>query len=79
MATFHVKVLWPSGQPVKGSRVVAAFYGLLRGNTNEVYTNDNGVATFSNYDPGEADIIVDGTTRAKGVYISDGTTVTVTI
>jgi hypothetical protein len=78
MATFHVKVVWSSGQPVKGSRVVLAFYGLGRGNTETLYTGDDGYATF-NTDPGEADVIVDGSTRQSRVRVDGGKTVTVTI
>ncbi len=77
MATFYVKVLYGSGQPVKGSRVALGFYGLSRGVTGDVYTDDNGIARFSGYDPGEADVYVDGSTKANNVYFSDGKRVTV--
>ncbi|RMG42601.1 MAG: hypothetical protein D6732_00760 [Methanobacteriota archaeon] len=78
MATFYVKVSYSSGQPVKGSRVVLAFYGLSRANTSTEYTNSEGYAIFSGYDPGRADIIVDGSTRTTR-YLNDGDTVSITI
>ncbi len=77
MATFHVKVSYSNGQPVKGSRVVLAFYG-NRGNTRTEYTGSDGYATFSGYDPGKADVIVDGSTK-RTLYLNSGDTVSVRI
>lgn len=79
MASFKVKTVYESGEPAKGCRVVFAFYGLSRGNTKEKYTDSNGFAYFSNYDEGEADIIVDGTTRIRRASVNDGDTFTVTV
>jgi len=72
MATFKVRVLYSGGSPVNGSRVVLAFYGGSRGVTDAVYTDSSGYAVFSNQDPGEADVIVDGTTRITRAKMSDG-------
>ena len=77
MATFHVKVSYSNGQPAKGSRVVLAFYG-NRGNSRTEYTGSDGYATFSGYDPGEADVIVDGSVKETR-YLSGGETVSVRI
>jgi len=78
MATFRVKVSYSNGQPVKGSRVVLAFYGISRGNSSTEYTGSDGYATFSGYDPGRADVIVDGSTKTTR-YLNNGDVVTVTI
>ncbi len=77
MATFRVKVSYGNGQPTKGSRVVLAFYG-NRGNSSTEYTGSDGYATFSGYNPGQADVIVDGSTKETR-YLSDGNVVDVRI
>ncbi|MCX7683385.1 MAG: hypothetical protein N2508_15700 [Anaerolineae bacterium] len=79
MATFYVKTVYESGRPARGCRVAISFHGFWRGLTKEVWTNDDGIATFSDYDPGDADIIVDGTTRLRHVYVQDGSMFTVTV
>ncbi len=79
MATFHVKTVYASGRPAKGCRVAVAFYGFSRGVTQTVWTDENGIATFSGYDPGDADVIVDGTTRLQHVSVQNGSVFTVEV
>lgn len=76
--TFQVRVIRSNGQPVKGSRVLLAFHEAGRANVGPIFTDSEGYATFSNQDPGEADIIVDGSTKTTE-NMSDGKVVDVTI
>jgi hypothetical protein len=61
-----VQVFWKSsGKPAKGSRVRVSFDGLLRGMTEEQYTDSNGEAHF-NSDPGTGTVYVDGKNKQHG-------------
>ena len=79
MAVCKIKVLLPSGQPVKSSFVALAYYDYGCGYSDEHATDENGCAVFQNTQSGIADVLVDGMTLRQRIFFGDGAEIQVTL
>lgn len=75
--SFSVRVVNDDQKPIKGAGVVLSFSGLLRGMTTKEYTDSDGYAYFDDYDEGEVEVFVGGSSYGKYSY-SDGDSITIT-
>lgn len=77
MAQFDVHVVDAEQEGMSGIRVVLDFTGILRGITAKEYTDAYGHAEFDNYDEGEVEVFVDGSSYGNYFY-EDGGSITIT-
>lgn len=74
---FSIRVVNDDQEGVSGIRVTLEFTDLVRGVSNEVYTDNDGYAEFNGYDDGEVIVYVDGSNVGRYQY-EDGGSITVT-
>jgi hypothetical protein len=74
---FTVRVINDEGRGVQGRRVVLSFTSSARGQSNPQFTDHDGRARFSGFQPGEIRVYVDG--GDCGTFsLAEGATVHVT-
>ncbi|PIR89823.1 hypothetical protein COU04_01470 [bacterium (Candidatus Gribaldobacteria) CG10_big_fil_rev_8_21_14_0_10_33_41] len=78
MASFSVRVVNDEQEGISGSRVVLEFTSILRGVTGEEYTDSDGYAYFDDYDEGEVEVFIDGSSYGTYEY-RDGESITITL
>jgi hypothetical protein len=71
---FTVRLVGDDGRGVQGARVVLSFVSPTRGQSSPQFTDGDGRARFSGYQPGEVRVFVDGSDCGAFSY-SDGATV----
>jgi hypothetical protein len=74
---FTVRVVADDGRGAKGCRVVLSFTNPARGQSNPEYTDPDGRARFTNFQPGEIRVYVDGSDHGTHQY-AEGSTIHVT-
>ena len=80
MGSLTVHVLDEDGNPISGKRVACHFPGVIAGTHSEEYTDDDGVAEFSDVPVCTVQVYVNGELQTEvGVGSGDHEDVTVTL
>ena len=76
MASFEVRVL-DDQKGLKGVRVRLEFVSSTRGMSASEYTDSDGSANFNDYDEGDIEVYIDGSSYG-GYHYEDGGSITIT-
>lgn len=73
--SFLVHVVDENDEPWEGVEVALEFHGLDRGMSEDVFTDEDGMAEFEDYEEGSITVFLDGEDFGE-YYYEDGTSIT---